>query len=83
MVIAAGASSVRAITSGEDLKGVLMAYSKSVNRVMYLGVGLAVGAWVCGWGMGWRDIRVKKVVEGEGEGVEDGSEKKVDGDVAV
>ncbi|KAL5315754.1 hypothetical protein ACEPPN_016624 [Leptodophora sp. 'Broadleaf-Isolate-01'] len=83
VVIAAGASSVRAITSGEDLKGVLMAYSKSVNRVMYLGVGLAVGAWVCGWGMGWRDIRVKKVVEGEGEGVEDGSEKKVDGDVAV
>ncbi|KAL2062790.1 hypothetical protein VTL71DRAFT_5862 [Oculimacula yallundae] len=64
-VIAAGASSVRRVAEGEDLKGLLMAYSVSVGRIMYLGVGLAGAAFLCGWWMGWRDVRVKKEAEGE------------------
>ncbi|KAH7323910.1 putative MFS transporter [Rhexocercosporidium sp. MPI-PUGE-AT-0058] len=89
-VIAAGASSVRLVASGEDLKGVLLAYSRSINRVMYLGVGLAIGALVCGWWMGWRDVRVKKVVGDdvaeervEGRNVSGSGSEKIDGDVTV
>lgn len=68
VVIAAGASSIRKVVSGDMLEGVLKAYSKSVDRVMYLGVGISVAAFVCGWGMGWKDVRAKKKVEEGGEG---------------
>jgi hypothetical protein len=67
LIVAAGARSIRKLVQGEQLKGVLRAYSTSVDRVMYLGAGLGVASFVFCWGLGWRDIR-KKEEEGESRG---------------
>ncbi|PVH74376.1 hypothetical protein DL98DRAFT_552242 [Cadophora sp. DSE1049] len=75
-VIAAGANSVREVVSGADLPGVLKAYNASINRVMYMGVGIACAAFVCGWWMGWKDVRPKKTEE---EGDQGPKSEKVDG----
>ncbi len=57
----AGAYAFRRIVPSQDLPAVLHAYAKSVDRVYYLCVGLAVVTFVLSWGMGWVDIRKKKV----------------------
>jgi len=60
LIIAAGARSVRQLVSGEQLAGVLQAYSTSVDRVMYLGTGIGAASFAFAWGLGWKDIRVEK-----------------------
>ena len=40
----------------------LVAYAKSVDRVFYLTAGAAVGCFVFGWSMGFKDIRKKNQV---------------------
>lgn len=60
LIIAAGARSVRQVVSGEQLAGVLQAYSTSVDRVMYLGVAIGASAFAFACGLGWKDIRVEK-----------------------
>ncbi|KAH6714975.1 MFS multidrug transporter [Leptodontidium sp. MPI-SDFR-AT-0119] len=60
MVIAAGATAIRVvITDKIQLAGVLLAVSRSLNRVFYLTTGAAVGSFCFAWGMGWKDIRKK------------------------
>ncbi|KAH8714852.1 major facilitator superfamily domain-containing protein [Phaeosphaeriaceae sp. PMI808] len=49
-VIGAGARGVH------TLQALLDSYAKSIDRVMYLGVGLAAGALVFCWGLGWHNI---------------------------
>ncbi|RDW65075.1 putative HC-toxin efflux carrier TOXA [Coleophoma cylindrospora] len=61
-IINAGATGFWALVSGEQRAGVLVAYSKSVDRVMYLMAGSAVGAFAAGWFMGFVDIRRKNQV---------------------
>ncbi|KAE8146564.1 major facilitator superfamily domain-containing protein [Aspergillus avenaceus] len=58
-VIAAGATDLKSAVSAADLPGVLIAYAKSTDRVMYLCVGAACGCFLFSWGMGWKDIRAK------------------------
>lgn len=60
LIIAAGARSVRQVVSGEQLAGVLQAYSVSVDRVMYLGVATSAAAFAFACGLGWKDIRVER-----------------------
>ena len=61
IVIAAGATGIRvAITDKNQLAGLLLAVSRSLNRVFYLTAGAAVGSFCFAWGMGWKDIRKKK-----------------------
>lgn len=56
-VICAGARGVHSLgLSGAALQALLDSYAKSIDRVMYLGVGLAVGALVFCWGLGWHNI---------------------------
>ena len=64
-MIAAGATAIRTAIAADNVPGVLLAYSKSVDRVFYLAVGAAVGCFIFAWGMGWKDIRKKKAVKGE------------------
>ena len=59
-IIAAGARSFRELVTGKDLTGVLGAYSVAVDRVMYLGIALGAVSFAFAWGLGWRDVRVKK-----------------------
>ena len=44
VIINAGVRSVRDIVSGDGLAAALQAYSTGVSRVMYLGIGVSVGA---------------------------------------
>lgn len=55
----AGAYAFRSIVPEGDLPAVLLAYSKSINRVFYMCIGLAVVCFVVSWGLGWVDIRQK------------------------
>ncbi|KAH8897375.1 MFS general substrate transporter [Thozetella sp. PMI_491] len=59
-MIQAGARSFRQLVSADQLPNVLVAYCKSINSVMYLGVGLGIASFLFSWGMGWRDIRQGK-----------------------
>ncbi|KAL6858331.1 hypothetical protein ACO1O0_005792 [Amphichorda felina] len=56
-IIAAGARSIRDLVSGSRLDAVLAAYSNSIDRVMYLGIGVSVAVLAFAWGLGWKDIR--------------------------
>ncbi|RYP64161.1 hypothetical protein DL771_008897 [Monosporascus sp. 5C6A] len=42
--------------SGAALQALLDSFAKSIDRVMYLGVGLAAGALAFCWGLGWHNI---------------------------
>jgi len=61
-VINAGANKFAKVVTENQLADVLMAYAKSVDRVFYLTAGTGVACFVFAWGMGWKDIRVKKEV---------------------
>jgi hypothetical protein len=57
IVIGAGARGVHSLgLSGAALQALLDSYAKSVDRVMYLGIGLAAGALAFCWGLGWHNI---------------------------
>ncbi|KAI1412496.1 MFS general substrate transporter [Hypoxylon sp. FL1857] len=58
-IVAAGARSIRQLVSGEQLAGVLQAYSTSINNVMYMGIAVSGVSFALCWGLGWKDIRVK------------------------
>lgn len=59
-IIHAGATGLRAVvTDPNKLAGVLVAYSKSVDRVFYLAIGCSGACFLIAWGMGWKDIRKK------------------------
>ena len=60
VIVGAGARSIRDLVSGDQLAALLEAYANSVDRVMYLGIATAVGAFAFAWGLGWKDIRVQK-----------------------
>ena len=61
-VINAGANGFRRLISSSNLRIVLVAYAKSVNRVFYLTASAGVCCFIFTWGMGWKDIRKKKEV---------------------
>lgn len=58
IVAGASASGVRDAVPEASLPGVLLAYSKAFNHVMYLATGAACGAFLSAFGMGW--VRLKK-----------------------
>ncbi|KAI1866607.1 uncharacterized protein JN550_007460 [Neoarthrinium moseri] len=61
-IMGAGARGVHGLgLSGPALQALLESYATSVDRVMYLGVGMAAGALVFCWGLGWHNIlEIKK-----------------------
>lgn len=61
-IISAGASGFRSVAPPALLRGVLLAYNEAVNHVFYLVAGVAVGAFISGWGMGWKSLKKPKVV---------------------
>lgn len=61
-VIVAGATGFRKVVEGAELAGVLIAFSKSVDRVFYLTAGAGVGCFAFGWFMGMKDVRKKNQV---------------------
>jgi len=61
VIIAAGAVGFRGVVPEEAWDGVIMAYSKSFVRVMYLATGAAGMGLIFAFGMGWKNIKAKKV----------------------
>lgn len=60
--IAAGgsASAVRMLAPDGPIRdGILKAYSDAFGNVFYMLVGTCAIAFVCSFGMGWKDLRVK------------------------
>ena len=45
-----------------ELDGLLLAYSNSVGNVFYMAIGASVVVCAASFGMGWVDLRKKKVV---------------------
>ena len=70
VVIEVGATGVRSAVPVTSLPGVLLAYSKAFDHVMYLATGAAGGAFLFSFGMRWMSI--KKV-----QAVKPASEKEV------
>ncbi|GAM90038.1 hypothetical protein ANO11243_080780 [Dothideomycetidae sp. 11243] len=56
-IIVAGIYNFRRVADPQDLPGVLEAYARSIDRVFYLTMALALMSFACSWGMGWHDIR--------------------------
>jgi hypothetical protein len=61
-IIDAGATGIRTVTNSSNLIDVLKAYSKAVDWVLYLPVGLAVASFASSWFMGFKDIRRKQQI---------------------
>jgi hypothetical protein len=61
IVIAAGATGIQEAVPSASLPGVLLAYSKSFDRVMYLAIGASGAALLAAFGMGW--VSIKKNAE--------------------
>jgi hypothetical protein len=57
VIAGASASDVRAAVPVALLPGVLLAYSKAFDHVMYLAMGAACGAFLSATGMGWVRLR--------------------------
>lgn len=60
-VTIAGATGVRDAVPPTSLSGVLLAYTDSVDHVLYLTTGAAGGALLFAFGMGWVNIKPKAV----------------------
>lgn len=56
-VVRAGGRMLREVVPVEALPAVLDAYSRAIDSVMYMGVGLGLAAFACSWGLGFKDIR--------------------------
>ncbi|OPB45969.1 hypothetical protein A0O28_0060890 [Trichoderma guizhouense] len=61
-VIAAGATGFRGHVSVEDIPGILLSYSNSIDRVFYIAAALGVVAFVTSNFLGWIDLRSRKPV---------------------
>lgn len=61
-LIAAGATQLRKVVPGNRLASVLIAYSTSVNRTFYLAAGMGVVLFCAAWGMGWKDVRKRRLL---------------------
>ncbi len=61
-VIAAGATGFLGDVSVEDIPGILLSYSNSIDRVFYIAAALGVVAFVTSNFLGWIDLRPKKLV---------------------
>ena len=69
-IIAAGATEFRKILNPSDLGGVLIAYAKSIDRVFYLITAFTAVSFFLAFGLGFKDIREKKVPKEEKEATE-------------
>lgn len=63
MVSTAGATALRDTVPPSILNRVLIAYSKSEDRVYYLAAACGVASFFTAWGMGWKDVRKNRLRE--------------------
>ncbi|KAL0944844.1 MFS multidrug transporter [Colletotrichum truncatum] len=61
----AGGTGFRVVVGGDELPGVLKAFSESISEVMCMCAAFSSMVVFLGWGMGWVDIRKKTGKKGE------------------
>lgn len=66
-IIAAGATGIRDVATGQVLQRALSSYAKSFDKVMYLATGAAGGSLLFAFGMGWVNIKSEKLSSGTKE----------------
>jgi hypothetical protein len=66
-IITAGATVLRTSVPEVSLPGVILAYSKAFDGVMYLATGAAGGAFIFAFGMRWMNIEKVQAVKPEPE----------------
>lgn len=59
-IISAGATGIRDVVPSIDVPEVLKVYSRGVAAAFWLAASCSVLMFIVSWGMGWKDIRVKK-----------------------
>ena len=70
-IIAAGATEFRKILHPSELRGILIAYAKSIDRVFYLITAFTAVSFFLAFGLGFKDIREKKQPKEPKEAVEE------------
>lgn len=65
IIVDAGATGYRDVVPAALVDGVIMAYSKAVNHVFYLGAACCVAYFIFSWGLGWKSVKKTKKVESE------------------
>lgn len=70
-IIAAGATEFRKILNPNEIGGILIAYSKGIDRVFYLIAALTAASFFLAFGLGFKDIREKKAPKEEKEAAEE------------
>lgn len=69
-VLQAGATGFRKLLENDasSFDGIILSYTRSLNRVFYVVTAIISLAFLSSWGMGWKDIRKKKTVGEEEAG---------------
>ncbi|CZR51585.1 related to MFS multidrug transporter [Phialocephala subalpina] len=66
-VLRVGATAFRSVVGPGQVGEVVRAYNRALTRVLYLGAGASVASFVAAWGMGWTNLKTKKVDEKDGK----------------
>lgn len=66
-----GATGVPDAVPGVSLPGILLAYSESVDHVLYITTSAASGAFLFALGMGWVNTKMKEGEEAAGTAPEE------------
>lgn len=59
LVLESGATNIRKIVTGDELQGVLRAYTEAITKTFYIMVGASALALVTSFGMGWKRVEKK------------------------
>ncbi|KAE8450293.1 hypothetical protein EG329_006721 [Mollisiaceae sp. DMI_Dod_QoI] len=62
-VLAVGATAFKSVVKPEQVGEVVRAYNQALTRAFYLGAGASVASFATAWGMGWTNLKTKKVEE--------------------
>lgn len=59
-IMALGATAFQTFVPATEMPGVLAAFSKAINWVFYLAVGVVVVSFLASFGVGWKSVRKQK-----------------------
>lgn len=60
VIMARGATAFRSFVPEAEIPGVLAAFSKAINWVFYLAVGLVAISFLASFGVGWKSVKKQK-----------------------
>ena len=74
-IIAAGPTGLSGVNNRPDeMPAILLSYSQAGNRVFYFTASMAVLSLIFTWGLGWGDVREKRIVGNDVGAMDDKAE---------